>query len=449
VYLSGIRQRFSLDFHRRFVYEHSLLRVQVPFYLKLNPMSYIRSSAAILLLSLVSLAASTLVFGEDVVPSSRVTRHVNIREFPSSDAEEVGQLAVGERATLLGTVPRWRKVRLSNGVEGFVSKAWTIVTPTPVVSQNEMLSIHFLNVGAGACMLIECPGADAPVIFYDCGKEDSRVGLLEAEGEALIDEILARHPVPANVVISHPRVDHYNWIPGVLENTDIESIWLGGERNRYSAYMKKWIADKGTEGVQVNRGAPLPPEWHNNRKPLGADLSCGLADTYVLTVNTGDNDTSKSLILMVEYASFRAIFSGDAQGQTEDSAIRNFGEVSTTVLAASNHGAESRRSNNAAWAQATSPSIVVYSAGSRHGHPRCVAVNSYRDNVRLFAAASHNFYCLYSAKEYNAVVQFNPKSRLAEYNTGASGTITITTDGQSRVSVRCSDDSRCEQEWPL
>jgi hypothetical protein len=80
---------------------------------------------------------------------------------------------------------------------------------------------------------------------------------------------------------------------------------------------------------------------------------------------------------------------------------------------------------------------------------RRVAVNSYRDNVRIFAAPSHNFYCLYSAREYNTVVRFNPKSGLAEYDTGASGTITTTTDGRSTVSVSCSDDSGCAREWPL
>jgi beta-lactamase superfamily II metal-dependent hydrolase len=412
-------------------------------------MFHIRLASVFVIAALAPLPAARLVFADDVMPSERVAIHVNVRELPSSDAKEVEKLAVGERATLLNAVPRWRKIRLSNGVEGFVSKAWTVVTPVRVVPPEERLSIHFLNVGAGACTVIQCPGADAPVMFYDCGKEDSRVGLSQADGEALIDEILARRPVPANVVISHPHEDHYNWIPGALENTDIQSIWLGAERDRYNAATSGWISDKADNGAQVNGGGALPPEWHNDGDPLGAGLSCGLADTYVLTANTGGNDNSNSLVLMVEYESFRAVFAGDAQGQTEDSAIRNFGDVSTTVLTGSNHGAEGHHSNDEDWAQATSPSIVVYSAGSRHGHPRCVAANSYRDNVRLFAAPSHNFYCLYSAREYDPVVQFNPKSELAEYNTGASGTITITTDGQSTASVSCSDGSGCAQEWPL
>ncbi|MDH3280538.1 MAG: SH3 domain-containing protein [Gammaproteobacteria bacterium] len=409
----------------------------------------IRLASVFIAAALAPLPAARVVFADDVMPSGRVARHVNVRELPSYDAREVGELAVGERATLLNAVPRWRKIRLSTGVEGFVSKAWTVVTPTRLVPAEERLSIRFLNVGAGACAVIECPGADAPVMFYDCGKEDSRVGLSQADGQVLIDEILARRAVPANVVISHPHEDHYNWIPSALENADIQSIWLGGERDRYDAAISGWISDKENDGAQVNGGGELPAEWHNDGDPLGTGLSCGLADSYVLTVNTGGNDNSKSLVLMVEYESFRAVFSGDAHGQTEDSAIRNFGDVSTTVLAGSNHGAESDHSNDEDWAKATSPSIVVYSAGSRHGHPRCVAVNSYRDNVRLFAAPSHNFYCLYSAKEYDPVIHFNPKSELAEYNTGASGTITITTDGHSTVSVSCSDDSGCAQDWPL
>jgi SH3-like domain-containing protein len=110
-------------------------------------MFHIRLASVFVIAALAPLPAARLVFADDVMPSERVAIHVNVRELPSSDAKEVEKLAVGERATLLNAVPRWRKIRLSNGVEGFVSKAWTVVTPVRVVPPEERLSIHFLNVG--------------------------------------------------------------------------------------------------------------------------------------------------------------------------------------------------------------------------------------------------------------------------------------------------------------
>ena len=57
-----------------------------------------RTRPAVSLLVL-SLALALTVFpalAVDVIPSERVTRHVNVRNFASSDANEVGELAVGE-----------------------------------------------------------------------------------------------------------------------------------------------------------------------------------------------------------------------------------------------------------------------------------------------------------------------------------------------------------------
>jgi hypothetical protein len=59
-----------------------------------------------------------------VIPSSRVTSHLNVRQQASVGSSVVGTLSPSESAELLGSVPYWYHIRLSDSTEGFVSKAW-------------------------------------------------------------------------------------------------------------------------------------------------------------------------------------------------------------------------------------------------------------------------------------------------------------------------------------
>ena len=67
----------------------------------------------------------TLLYSQRVIPNSRVTTHLNVREHSTVNSQIVGSLSPNESAELLDSVPYWYKIRLSNGQEGFVSKAWS------------------------------------------------------------------------------------------------------------------------------------------------------------------------------------------------------------------------------------------------------------------------------------------------------------------------------------
>jgi hypothetical protein len=75
-----------------------------------------------------------LAIAATVTPSDRVTSYLVVRNQPSSDGLEVGRLKPGEKAETIQSVPRWLKVRLSDGTVGYVSKAWVEeveVAPSP------------------------------------------------------------------------------------------------------------------------------------------------------------------------------------------------------------------------------------------------------------------------------------------------------------------------------
>jgi hypothetical protein len=135
---------------------------------------------------------------------------------------------------------------------------------------------------------------------------------------------------------------------------------VGGDPAEYASDgFPQWLADQRKGGAEIHNR--FPKHWHNDGEAV-EELACGEASSFVLTVNTGTAKNAQSLVLMIEYEDFSVTFSGDAEGSTEAQAIANFdGNVKTTVLTASHHGANTNGSNGTDWISATSPpEVVVY-----------------------------------------------------------------------------------------
>ena len=300
------------------------------------------------------------------------------------------------------------------------------------------LRIHFINVGAGNCVLVECPGPEAPPMIVDCGTMGAtETDMTQDEARTYIQGLLSRHPAAQpNVVLSHADTDHYGWVPHVLAGAAIGHVWMGGNGSAYTERdFPTWLTAAESGGAEVHDG--FPADWHNDGEPLGDDLPCGAASTFVLTVNSGGGDNAGSLVLMIEYGDFRAILSGDAVGATENQAIKNYdGDVRATVLSGSHHGAATGGSNSEDWAEATAPMVTVFSAGDRYYHPRCAAVDAYREY--LAQANDHPARCGVSGA-------YRPKyrTRQAEYMTEINGTVMVTSDGGNGLDVHCTRTPGC------
>ena len=109
------------------------------------------------------LAVGTTASADQIIPADRVVNSINVRSGPSTTTAIVGQLMKGATATLIEPVPHWYKIRLADGTEGFVSKAWsqrvaTPDAPPPVVTAaagDVAFKVHFLDVGTGDAAIID------------------------------------------------------------------------------------------------------------------------------------------------------------------------------------------------------------------------------------------------------------------------------------------------------
>lgn len=296
------------------------------------------------------------------------------------------------------------------------------------------LRVHFLPVGAGSCHLVECPGVDALPMIIDCG---SGIGGGSQINVASIRKYLAAFlpDLFAKIVVTHQHYDHYSLLPSLFRANQVHSLWMGGFEEAQPEMLTKFA-----DGIRSDRPAsdpgvsePFEINWHNDGYAV-QDLSCGDAPTFILTVNNvapddSNNLNDRSLMLSIDHGDFRVLFSGDATGVVQDAAIRNYpGDLLvSTVLAAPHHGATSHESNSERWAEAVYPAYVVYSSGSKWGHPRCEAVDRYR--ASLVTVAPHTFSC-----DGGPVIL----SGQAEYSTHQSGAIVITSDASlETLRVNC------------
>ena len=275
------------------------------------------------------------------------------------------------------------------------------------IRDTDTLRVHYLNVGAGMCHVVQCPGTDGTVIVDDCGSTKADNGMNAEQTRKYIRDVVQGHPL--KVVITHRDADHSNWIPYVFDSlpsgTTLTQVWAGGDYSTYADAIQKWMNGAATWGANVvingypNAGdTPLPAGWSNNLNPV-SQLSCGKADSYVLTVNSGSTSNASSLMLRLAYQNRSLVLPGDATRASQDMAIANAGSkagfLHTDILEMSHHGADTDGSNNATWAAATRPVYLVTSSGESFGHPRCTSVNTYKDaaNGRLATVASHPLWC--------------------------------------------------------
>jgi hypothetical protein len=147
-----------------------------------------------------------------IVPSDRVVNAVNVREGPTTSSAIVGKLRPGEQASLLLDVPSWYRIRLSNGVEGFVSKAWTDrlsppPTPSPTTaSADPAFKVHFLDVGTGDSAIVDI--GDHEIIID--GGDSTTVLPQYVAARDIIDG-----PVEL-VVVTHGDSDHWKGLNRLL-----------------------------------------------------------------------------------------------------------------------------------------------------------------------------------------------------------------------------------------
>ncbi|MBR0402830.1 MAG: DNA internalization-related competence protein ComEC/Rec2 [Lachnospiraceae bacterium] len=228
-----------------------------------------------------------------------------------------------------------------------------------------VLTITFLDVGQGDGIFVEFPSGATALI--DCGSSDAgRVGTYRLE--PFLDSLAVERP--DMVFLTHLDEDHVSGIRELSADGRVPRIFLSEafsteKRDEKEAFIAE-LEEKGVEVTLLPRGAV----WTDRS---GARLTCVYpeADPAANGIAAGfedENDTS--LVLLLEYGEFSALFTGDLGAEREPEVLEMLpGDGGLDVLKTAHHG--SAYSTGAEFLAALRPELAVIScdAENPYGHP--------------------------------------------------------------------------------
>lgn len=252
------------------------------------------------------------------------------------------------------------------------------------------LTLHFLDVGQGDAALLRTPGGHW--ILVDAGP----AGEGTDAGRRVVAPFLQRRGVRSLslAVVSHAHADHLGGLPAVMARVRAGLVIEPGADvadPRYTRFLDALLRE----------GVPWHPARTSDRFEIDGVRGTVLHPTPGWP-GWGEDVNEDSLVLLVEFRGFQAIFAGDAGFPAEEAMAGRLRAVD--LLKVGHHG--SRGSTGEAWLAALAPPVAVISLGRNdYGHPAPATL----ERLRAHGVAVHR--------------------------TDLEGTITVVTDGQ-RMTVR-------------
>nr|WP_242833551.1 lamin tail domain-containing protein [Desulfosporosinus youngiae] len=260
------------------------------------------------------------------------------------------------------------------------SQGETAPVATPSVNHG-ILQVHFLDVGQADSALLISPGGEA--ILIDGGNNDDGpkvVDYLKAQG---VRELSA-------IVATHPHEDHIGGLDSVLQSIPTKTVYMPNAASNTRTF-EDFIAavnTSGAEKIQAKSGVNLNiPD---------------LTGVFLAPNNSGYKELNNfSAVLKVTYGKVAFLFEGDAEDISEAEMLKNGQDLKANVLKVGHHGSNSSTTSGFLKAVAPQHAIISVGADNEYGHPTPAILD------RLAKAGTN------------------------VYRTDQSGTIIVTTDGES------------------
>jgi competence protein ComEC len=254
------------------------------------------------------------------------------------------------------------------------------------------LRIDFLDVGQGDAALVTMP--DGTTVLVDGGGRPTFSRNAEAArriGETVVSEYLWWRGLSEldYVVATHADADHIDGLNDVLRNFHVRGVLIARSPGGNSEFAKfsETLRETRTQVETIQAGdtirfgtVELIVLW----PPLGEDLS----------------DNNNSIVLRLEFGERSILLTGDIEKAAEGSLVASQQSLRADVVKVPHHG--SKTSSTDAFVLATKPTFAIISVGrnSMFGHPHQEVVDRWQ------------------------------ASGATVLTTGASGTITVATNGK-------------------
>ena len=203
------------------------------------------------------------------------------------------------------------------------------------------LSIHFIDVGEGDSILIDCGETE---VLIDGGEESSGIaGYLSDYVDGAIEVMVA----------THPHLDHIGGLIMVLEVFDVQQIWWNGDTTISPVY-EEFAAAVEAEGAEIHTAR------RGDRITAG-----GLSFTVLNPAGLSDTVDNNSIVLSLSHGLVDFLFTGDVQQGAAVSMVESGIVPDVDILQVGHHGTASDPS----LLETLQPAVAVYLAGT--GTPAC------------------------------------------------------------------------------
>lgn len=289
-------------------------------------------AASLALALTLSVTAPVVANASQVIPTDRVDTAVLVRQGPSTATPIVARLKPGQSAEVLDEVPGWYHVRLPDGTEGYVSKAWTRQTSggqVETLGTGSSYKIHVIDVGTGLAVFVE--GKDF-ALLYDAGSQDD---LHDGNGNRVVAYIHRVRPDLTRlnyVILSHPHKDHVELMPDVFAAFQVDDVWDSGRVNPTDGYCHFLKAVAAEPGVRYHDAVGSNQVRNVSFSGSGCSGAVAVKESSMLnaspvTLGSGAYMTAlwrdpakyadpngNSVVVRLDLGSRRILLAGDAEG---------------------------------------------------------------------------------------------------------------------------------------
>lgn len=225
----------------------------------------------------------------------------------------------------------------------------------------DALTVHFIDIGQG----------DSALIISPTGK----TALLDS-GPSKSWGSLKRHLDHFNVkkldllINSHPHADHIGNASRVIERYGVKVVLDSGFTHPIRAYRDM------LETIQA-RGVSLKLARRGRKIDIGGGAQIQILGPQEPFISSSRSDpNSNSVIFRLTYKGQSALFTGDAEEETEQRLLIDPKSLRADLLKVAHHG--SKHASGASFLRATRPrhAVISCSERNRYGHPAPETLNN-------------------------------------------------------------------------
>lgn len=252
----------------------------------------------------------------------------------------------------------------------------TSVSKDDFNSNNEMLEVHYIDVGQGDAILIKQGESNMLIDAGENHKGPEVVTYLKQQNITTLEYVIG----------THPHSDHIGGLDDVIHAFDVKRVIMPNKSHTTKTFEDVLNAIQ-SKNLKIT-------------KPTVGDVyDLGNAKFTIIGPNNSSysNLNDYSVAIRVEYGNNSFMFTGDAEKISEQEMVNNDLTLKSDVLKAGHHG--SNTSNMESFVNKVNPDYVVIQVGkeNKYNHPNDDIIERFKSrNIQIYQTNIHGNIVAYS-----------------------------------------------------